>query len=39
MHSDMSRKTKEQVMARLKRRYATTGQEHKRKLLDQASRA
>jgi hypothetical protein len=36
MHNDMSRKTKEQVMARLKRRYATAGQEHKRKLLDQA---
>src|SRR5215467_1499489 len=36
MHNDMSKETKEQVLVRLKRRYATAGQEHKGKLLDQA---
>jgi hypothetical protein len=36
MHSDMSKETKEQVLARLRRRYATAGMEHKGKLLDQA---
>jgi hypothetical protein len=36
MHSDMSKKTKEQVLARLRRRYATAGAPHKAKLLDQA---
>jgi len=36
MHSDMSKETKEQVLLRLRRRYATAGVEHKGKLLDQA---
>ena len=36
MHNDMSKETKDQVLGRLKRRYATAGLEHKRKLLDQA---
>ena len=36
MHSDMSKETKEQVLVRLRWRYATAGAEHKRKLLDQA---
>ena len=36
MHSDMSKETKEEVLARLRRRYATAGEEHKGKLLDQA---
>jgi len=36
MHSDMSKETKEQVLARLRRRYATAGAQHKSKLLDQA---
>lgn len=36
MHSDMSKKTKEEVLARLRRRYATAGKEHKVKLLNQA---
>jgi len=36
MHSDMSKETKEQVLMRLRRRYATAGGEHKAKLLDQA---
>jgi hypothetical protein len=36
MHSDMSKETKEQLLARLRRRYVTAGPEHKHKLLDQA---
>jgi hypothetical protein len=36
MHDDMSTETKAQVLARLRRRYATAGLEHKSKLLDQA---
>jgi hypothetical protein len=36
MHSDMSKETKEQVLVRFRRRYATAGAEHKGKLLDQA---
>src|SRR5512138_2828548 len=36
MHSDMSKETKDQVLARLRRRYASAGTSHKTKLLDQA---
>ena len=36
MHSDMSKETKQEVLTRLRRRYATAGAEHKGKLLDQA---
>ncbi len=36
MHSDMSTETKREVLARLRRRYATGGQEHKSKLLNEA---
>ena len=36
MHSDMSKETKEENLARLRRRYATAGAQHKGKLLDQA---
>ena len=36
MHSDMSKETKEQLLARLRRRYARAGAQHKGKLLDQA---
>jgi len=36
MHSDMSKETKDQILVRLRRRYATAGVEHKSKLLDQA---
>lgn len=36
MHSDMSTETKNEVLARLRRRYATAGAPHKAKLLDQA---
>jgi hypothetical protein len=36
MHSDMSKETKKEVLARLRRRYATAGQEYKGKLLDEA---
>lgn len=36
MHSDMSKETKEQVLLRLRRRYATAGVQHKRQLLNQA---
>ena len=36
MHTDLSTETKQQVLARLRRRYATTGREHKAQLLDQA---
>src|SRR5437867_3149757 len=36
MHNDMSKETKEQILARLRRRYLTGGLEHKSKLLDQA---
>ena len=36
MHNDMSKETKEQILARLRRRYITAGLEHKSKLLDQA---
>lgn len=36
MHTDMSTETKQEVLARLRRRCATAGREHKAKLLDQA---
>lgn len=36
MHSDMSKETKVQILARLRRRYASAGVQHKAKLLDQA---
>ncbi len=36
MHSDMSKETKDQILVRLRRRYATAGAQHKAKLLDQA---
>lgn len=36
MHSDMSKETKDQILTRLRRRYATAGVPHKAKLLDQA---
>lgn len=36
MHNDMSKETKEAILARLGRRYVTAGLEHKSKLLDQA---
>src|SRR5512147_2886591 len=36
MHTDMSTETKQHVLARLRRRYATAGREHKAQLLDQA---
>lgn len=36
MHDFMSQQTKTEVLARLRRRYATAGPEHKTKLLDQA---
>jgi len=36
MHSDMSKETKDQILARLRRRYASAGAIHKAKLLDQA---
>jgi hypothetical protein len=36
MHDDMSTETKTEVLARLRRRYATAGPSHKTKLLDQA---
>jgi hypothetical protein len=36
MHSDMSKETKEQILVRLRRRYASAGITHKSKLLDQA---
>ena len=36
MHSDMSKETKDQILARLRWRYASAGLEHKAKLLDQA---
>ncbi len=36
MPSDMSKETKDQVLGRLRRRYATAGTQHKAKLLDQA---
>lgn len=36
MHSDMSKETKEQILVRLRRRYASAGNSHKSKLLDQA---
>jgi hypothetical protein len=36
MHSDMSKETKEQILVRLRRRYASAGISHKSKLLDQA---
>ena len=36
MHSEMSKETKDQVLARLRRRYATAGAQHKARLLDQA---
>jgi len=36
MHSDMSKKTKDEVLRRLRWRYATAGKEHKVRLLNQA---
>lgn len=36
MHDDMSTETKVEVLARLRRRYATAGLDHKSKLLYQA---
>ena len=36
MHTDLSTETKPEVLARLRRRYATAGRNHKRQLLDQA---
>jgi hypothetical protein len=36
MHNDMSKETREQILARLRRRYVTAGPQHKKKLLDQA---
>jgi len=36
MHTDMSTETKHEVLARLRRRYASAGQQHKTQLLDQA---
>ena len=36
MHNDMSKKTKTEILIKLRRRYCTAGEEHKRKLLDQA---
>jgi len=36
MHSDMSKKTKDEILGRLRRRYGTAGAPHKAKLLDQA---
>jgi hypothetical protein len=36
MHSDMSQKTKKEVMERLRRFYAKAGPDYKRQLLDQA---
>jgi hypothetical protein len=36
MHSDMSKETKDQVLSRLRGRYASAGATHKSKLLDQA---
>jgi hypothetical protein len=36
MHTDMSTETKVQILARLRRRYATAGLVHKTQLLDQA---
>jgi hypothetical protein len=36
MDKDMNRKTRVEVLAKLRRRYQTAGTEHKRKLLDQA---
>jgi hypothetical protein len=36
MHTDMSTETKQEVLVRLRRRYATAGREHRARLLDQA---
>jgi hypothetical protein len=36
MHNDMSKETKDQVLVRLRRRYAWAGASHKTKLLNQA---
>jgi hypothetical protein len=36
MHKDMNKQTKEQLLAKLRRRYATAGRKHKIKLIDQA---
>jgi hypothetical protein len=36
MHNEMSKETKDQVLVRLRRRYASAGTSHKTKLLDQA---
>jgi hypothetical protein len=36
MHNDMSKETKDQVLARLRQRYVSAGPKHKRKLITQA---
>ena len=36
MHPKMSQSTKDEVMNKLRGRYARAGQQHKRKLIDQA---
>jgi hypothetical protein len=36
MHQKMSQSTKDEVMNKLRGRYARAGQQHKRKLIDQA---
>jgi hypothetical protein len=36
MDKTMSQKTRKEILAKMRRRYRTAGQEHKRKLLDQA---
>lgn len=36
MHNEMSKETRDEVLARMRRRYVRAGAEHKRKLLDQA---
>lgn len=36
MHKDMNKQTKEQLLTKLRRRYATAGRKHKMKLIDQA---
>lgn len=36
MHNDMNKQTKEQLLARLRRRCSTAGRKHKMKLIDEA---
>ena len=36
MHKDMNKQTKEQLLTKLRRRYATAGRKHKMKLIDEA---